>query len=154
MNRIIVMFNDEDKELNMSLYTFIDQQYRNANQIIVCHVTEEEYSIMQKQLKSGCLNERLPRISAITDIGYNKFRYVVLYDKFENHLLISNYESPQELGNYTLDFNGLKYNENGFQATEYPSAMRFMSCYYIKAYTTESYQDIINHYKDKPISEL
>ena len=44
MDKIIVMFENEDKELNMSLYDFIDEQYRKANPIMVCHVTEEEYS--------------------------------------------------------------------------------------------------------------
>ena len=43
MSKIIVMFEDEDKELNMSLYDFINEQYRKANPIMVCHVTEEEY---------------------------------------------------------------------------------------------------------------
>ena len=57
MGKIIVMFENEDKELNMSLYDFIDEQYRKANPIIVCHVTEEEYSNMKKQIKSGFLNE-------------------------------------------------------------------------------------------------
>ena len=78
MGKIIVMFENEDKELNMSLYDFIDEQYRKNNPIMVCHVTEEEYNNMKKQVKSGCLNERLPRITN-NQIGYNKFRYVVVY---------------------------------------------------------------------------
>ena len=48
MGKIIVMFENEDKELNMSLYDFIDEQYRKANPIIVCHVTEEEYAQITK----------------------------------------------------------------------------------------------------------
>ncbi len=71
MGKIIVMFENEDEELNMSLYDFIDEQYRKANPIIVCHVTEEEYSNMKKQIKSGCLNERLPRITDDQERGYD-----------------------------------------------------------------------------------
>ena len=40
--------------------------------MMVCHVTEEEYKIMLKQIKNGGLNERLPRI-ARDELGYNKF---------------------------------------------------------------------------------
>lgn len=90
MGKIIVMFENKDKELNMSLYDFIDEQYRKANPIMVCHVTEEEYSNMKKQVKSGCLNERFSvKYKNETERGYNKFRYVVTYDSFENNLLIS-----------------------------------------------------------------
>lgn len=42
MSKIIAMLENEDRELNMSLYDFIDEQYRKANPIMVCHVTEEE----------------------------------------------------------------------------------------------------------------
>lgn len=35
MGKIIVMFENEDKELNMSLYDFIDEQYRKANPIMM-----------------------------------------------------------------------------------------------------------------------
>ena len=60
MSKIIAMLENEDRELNMSLYDFIDEQYRKANPIMVCHVTEEEYNNMKKQIKAGYLNERLP----------------------------------------------------------------------------------------------
>ncbi len=58
MRKIIVMFENEDKELNMSLYDFVNEQYRKANPIMVCHVTEEEYKVMLGQIKRGRLNER------------------------------------------------------------------------------------------------
>ena len=58
MNTIIVMFEDRDKELNISLYDFIDEQYQKSIPIIVCHVTKEEYNTMRNQVKNGCLNER------------------------------------------------------------------------------------------------
>lgn len=107
MGKIIVMFENEDEELNMSLYDFIDEQYRKANPIIVCHVTEEEYSNMKKQIKSGCLNERLPRITDDQERGYDKFRYVVAYNSIENNLLISDYDNPEKIGNYTIDMDGI-----------------------------------------------
>lgn len=146
MGKIIVMFENEDKELNMSLYDFINEQYRKANPIMVCHVTEEEYSNMKLQIKSGCLHERLPRIIMGEEIGYNKFRYVVAYDRVENNLLISDYDNPQKIGNYTLDMDGIHYNENGYQVTNHPDAHRF-GFFNLKIYTTESYNDIFAHYE-------
>ncbi len=147
MGKIIVMFENEDKELNMSLYDFIDEQYRKNNPIMVCHVTEEEYNNMKKQVKSGCLNERLPRITN-NQIGYNKFRYVVVYDIIEENLLISDYDNPKKIGSYTIDMEGIHYNNKGYQATNHPDLRRFASrC--IKVYTTEGYDDIIAHYEEK-----
>ena len=147
MGKIIVMFENKDKELNMSLYDFIDEQYRKANPIMVCHVTEEEYSNMKKQVKSGCLNERFSvKYKNETERGYNKFRYVVTYDSFENNLLISDYNNPKKIGSYVIDTNGIHYNENGFQITNHPYPYSFTSCG-SKVYTTETYEDIVSHYK-------
>lgn len=146
MGKIIVMFENEDRELNMSLYDFIDAQYRNAIPIMVCHVTEEEYSNMKKQIKSGCLYERLPRITEEKDRGYNKFRYVVTYDSIENNLLISDYDNPKKIGSYVIDTDGIHYNENGYQITNHPYARRFVFCD-LKVYTTETYKDIVSHYE-------
>lgn len=146
MSKIIVMFEDEDKELNMSLYDFINEQYRNANPIMVCHVTEEEYSNMKLQIKSGCLHERLPRIITNEERGYNKFRYVVAYNSIENNLLISDYDNPEKIGNYTIDMDGIHYNEKGYQVTNHPDARRF-AFFKFKVYTTESYTDIFTHYE-------
>ena len=146
MQKIIVMLKDEDKELNMSLYDFIDEQYRKNNPIMVCYVTHEEYGNMKKQIKLGYLNERLSRITGgVEQVGYNKFRYVVLYDNIEENLLISDYDNPEKMGNYTIDLDGIHYNKDGYQATNYPDSCRFMS-HYIKVYTTETYDDIIAHY--------
>lgn len=149
MSKIIVMFENEDRELNMCLYDFVDAQYRVSNPIMVCHVTEEEYINMRKQVKSGCLNERLPRITDENHIGYNKFRYVITYDRIENNLLISDYDNPKNIGSYVIDSDGIHYNENGYQITNHPDARRFAFCG-LKVYTTESYNDIIEHYKSLP----
>lgn len=148
MNKIIVMFEDGDREINMPLYDFIDEQYRKANPIMVCHVTEEEYNNMKKQIKSGYLNERLPRITDEGDIGYNKFRYVVTYDRISNNLLVSDYDNPDKIGSYNIDSEGIHYDEKGYQITNHPIQRRFISSFHVfKVYTTESYREIIAHYK-------
>lgn len=150
MSKIIVMFENEDKELNMSLYDFINEQYRNENPIIVCNVTEEEYSNMKLQIKSsGCLHERLPWIITDEQREYNKFRYVVTYDNIENNLLVSDYDNPKKIGSYIIDTDGIHYNEKGYQVTNHPDAYRF-GFFRIKIYSTESYNDIIAHYKAVP----
>ena len=145
MSKTIVMFDDKDREINMSLYDFIDEQYRKANPIIVCHVTENEYNTMKKQIRSGALNERLPRVKS-EDLGYNKFRYVIVYDKLENNLLVSDYDNPKKIGSYRIDTDGIHYDENGYQLTNHPDPLHFFSCT-IKVYTTETYEDIIAHYE-------
>lgn len=148
MSKIIAMLENEDRELNMSLYDFIDEQYRRANPIMVCHVTEEEYNNMKKQIKSGYLHERLPRIAAKGDIGYNKFRYVVTYDKHSNDLLISDYDNPDKIGSYRIDNEGIHYDEKGYQITNHPIPSGFISSWHnLKVYTTESYKNIIAHYE-------
>lgn len=114
MNNIIVIFEQEDRELNMSLYEFIDEQYRNANHIMVCHVTEKEYRNMQKQMKRRFLNERLPNVINKEDREYNKFRYLVT-------------------------------DEKGYQITN--SNLQYNVVYSIKIYTTETYEDVVYHYK-------
>ena len=149
MSKTIVMFDDKDREINMSLYDFIDEQYRKAIPIIVCHVTEKEYDSMKKQIKSGSLNERLPRVKS-EDLGYNKFRYVMVYDKLENNLLVSDYDNPKKIGSYRIDTDGIHYDENGYQLTNHPNSPKFFS-YTVKVYTTESYEDIIAHYEAKSL---
>ena len=151
MSKIIVMFKDEDKELNMSLYDFVDEQYRRANPILVCYVTEREYDRMKEQLKSGALNERSQRVE---NRGYNGFRYVIAYDKLENNLLVSDYCNPTKIGSYIIDTDGIHYDENGYQLTNHPNSPKFFS-YTVKVYTTESYEEIIAHYeKTKEIDKL
>lgn len=145
MNKIIIMYEDYDRESNMSLYDYIDCTYRHATPIMVCHVTEEEYSTMQKQLKSGCLNERLPRIASREEIGYNKFRYFITYDKQNNNLLVSDYNNTNKIGSYTIDSEGIHYDEKGYQFTNHPVASRMWRAER-KVYTTETYEDVIKYY--------
>ena len=145
MNKIIVASKNEDKELNMSLYDFVAEQYRHANPIMVCHVTEKEYKIMLEQIKRGGLNERWPRITQET-LGYNKFRYLLAYDRVCNNICIANYEDFEQKGNYVVDNEGLHYDENGIQFPNDPLVSRVVG-WSVKAYTTETYEDVISHYK-------
>lgn len=146
MNKIIVMFEHEDKELNMSLYDFIKEQYRHAISTLVCHVTKEEYKIMLDQIKYGSLNERLPMVTR-EKFGYNMFRYLLFYDKICNNIHIANYENPEQKGNYIVDNGELHYNKNGIQFPKDRLLCGNIGFWNVKVYTTETYEDIISHYK-------
>ena len=151
MKRIIVMYEDYDKEVNMSLYDYVEQTYRSAIPIRVCHVTEEEYTTMQKQIKSGYLNERLPRIRNNDEIGYNKFRYLMAYDIENRELLISDYDKPEGYGSYRVNSEGIQYYEMEFKITNHPIINR--SRVEQKIYTTETYEDVIAYYKSNQDKE-
>ena len=149
MSEIIAMYEEEDKELNMSLYDFIDECYRKAIPIMVCHVTNREYVNMKEQLKSGKLKERLPWITNEKERGYNKFRYIITYDVVENNLLISDYENPEKIGTYFLDSDGVHYDEKGHQVMDTSCFVYRDIRWKIKVYTTETYEDIISYYKSQ-----
>ena len=151
MNSIIVMFNFGDKELNMPLYDFLDAQYRFETSILVCHVTPVEYKIMQTQIKSSdhhCLQERLPRVTS--KMEYDMFRYVVVYDQKYNHLLVSDYDNVQTKGSYIIDENGIHYDKDAYPITKLPYTISRG----LKIYTTESYNDIVEHYKHQQDIEI
>ncbi len=149
MSEVIAMYEEEDKELNMSLYDFIDECYRKAIPIMVCHVTNREYVNMKEQLKSGKLKERLPWITNEKERGYNKFRYIITYDVVENNLLISDYENPEKIGTYFLDSDGVHYDEKGHQVMDTSCFVYRDIRWKIKVYTTETYEDIISYYKSQ-----
>ena len=143
-NKIIVMYENTDKELNMSLYDFVQEYYRNANHIMVCHVTEEEYKIMIEQIKKGCLDER--KQSAKDDIRYVHYRYLMVYDPYDNCISIANYNDYEQKGNYYVDNSGIHYNENGIQ---FPKNFHYQPISRgVKVYTTETYEEVINHYME------
>jgi hypothetical protein len=143
MDKIIVMFKDVDTELNMSLYEFIKEQYRHSNSITVCNVTKDEYKIMLKQIQHGCLNERLPRVTNET-IGYDKYRYLMAYDIDNNNIAVANCNNYDQIGSYYIDNDGIHYVKNGLQ---FPKIHNFYPIRGIKIYTTETYEDVINHYE-------
>ena len=91
-------------ELEVSLYDFIDEQYRQNIPVLVCNVTPEEYNNMKEQLQWGGLNERIYDLCATKILGYNKCRYMITYNPFQKNMLISNYDFiiKQELMCLTL----------------------------------------------------
>lgn len=145
MNKLILVGDQEDKLLNIDLYEYIKLLYKYGNKFIVCHVTEEEYKVMLEQIKNGCLNERLPRTTKDT-IGYNKFRYMMAYNKKENNITVANYNDFDSIGTYTIDENGIKYNEERLQFPKDYSISRSIGG--IKIYTTVSYEEVIKHYQN------
>lgn len=147
MKKIIVMDGEKDKELNMSMYEFVDELYRKAIPMIVCNVTKEEYEIMLKQVKSGGLKERLPRITS-QELEYDRFRYLLVNDATNNVLRIANYENPDQKGSYVVDYNGIHYNENELQFPKAPQISRIIG-WKIRIYTTETYEEVIEYYKGR-----
>ncbi len=145
MNRIIVMFQEDDVELNMSFYDYVDEQYRHAKPVIAAHVTEKEYKIMAEQIRTkGYLTERLPRATR-NDLGYEKYRYLLVYNYVDNNICIANYNNYNQKGSYTLDEGGLHYHKDGLQFPYDPS-VKFTVSWGIKIYTTQTYEDVIRHY--------
>ena len=145
MNRIIVMFQEDDVELNMSFYDYAEEQYRHAKPIIAAYVTEKEYKIMAEQIRTkGYLTERMPRATR-KDLGYEKYRYLLVYNYAGNNICIANYNDFNQRGSYTLDEEGLHYHKDGLQFP-YDRSVRYTVSWGIKIYTTETYEDVICHY--------
>ena len=76
------------------------------------------------------------------------FAYVVAYNSIENNLLISDYDNPEKIGNYTIDMDGIHYNEKGYQVTNHPDARRFAfsSLKYIQQKATLIFLHIMKQY--------
>ena len=146
MSKIIVI-TDKSKELYMSLYEFIDWYWKKHNRfVMVCHVTKEEYEIMQKQMEhGGCLEEILPWPSG-QKYSYDRFRYVMLYDKYTKNLAILDYKNPEKDGGYILTRDGIIYDENASQNIHSSKNTWKFSVRDIKVDTTETYEEIIAHY--------
>lgn len=146
MNNIIVMYEDIDKELNISLYDFIDELYNKRERaFLVSHIEIEEYEEMRKQLKNGFLYERLASTTK-DELKYNKFRYLMASNKNQNNISIADYNEPDKKGNYTIDKNGISYNEDKLQFSKDPIVSRQVR--EIRVYTTETYDDVIAHYQN------
>ena len=71
---------------------------------------------------------------------------MITYNPFQKNMLISNYDFIYKTGAYVLDSDGLHYDKNARQIkNDLP-----LACYTnweYKVYTTESYADVLNHYK-------
>ena len=146
MSKIIVITN-KSKELYMSLYEFIDWYWKKLDRfVMVCHVTKEEYETMQDQMKHvGCLEELLSRTST-SNHSYDKFRYVMLYDKYTKNLAILDYENPKKEGGYILRRDGIIYDKNASQDVNNPKNLWKFGVRDVKVYTTETYEQIVAHY--------
>ena len=148
-NKIIVMFENKDKELSISVYQFLDELYRYISPSIICHVTPEEYCIMKEQIASlGGLKERFTS----DQLGYDSSRYFITpaYQD-DKKILISNYDFPEKKGSYFLENGILSYNEDEYQVTNHPILSKYIrdnSHWKYKIYTTESYKDVVEHYSN------
>lgn len=88
--------------------------------------------------------ERLPRITK-DDMLYDKFRYLIAYDKVDNNFSVADYNNPDKKGCYIIDENGISFKETEVQFPKRPDSSRFYSM--LKVYTTENYEDVIAHYE-------
>ena len=137
---LIVMFNDGDRILHMSIYSFINI-YRNES-FYACNVSSEEYEKMSSHIETtGFLKERHN-----IDCGYNKSRYLLFNDKEHGTIRISDYDSKNIEGSYYLK-NGsvLRYDDKICPLHKDIEFIRNLPR--IKIYTTEIYEDIINSYR-------
>lgn len=147
MNKIIVMDEDFDKEININLYTFIEQLYKADIPFVVCHVTEKEYSKMWQQVsKTRILNERL---SGSDDYGYNRNRYLIGNNIKEKILEIADYNDLHKKGSYFIKDNEIVFDENAWQFTNNPLGLGYSGISFLgkRIYTTETFDDVINHYQ-------
>lgn len=138
---IIVMFNDDDKILPMSIYSFINL-YRNEA-FYACNVSSEEYEKMMSQIKkNGFLSERYYTI----DYSYDKSRYLLFNDKEHGTIRILDCDSENIDGSYYLKNGILCYSSDDMCSLD--KDIEFIrSLHGIKVYTTERYEDIINSYR-------
>lgn len=145
MDKIIVMYEEYDRAVDVSLYEYVDVMSKYNQGFIICHVTKDEYKIMNEQLRNGSLlNERLPRVTS-ADYGYNKFRYMIAYDLYHDQVLFNNYDDENQKGSYILKRDKLSFDK---QMIPFPKNRAILN--YItgrRIYTTESFEDVIAHYK-------
>lgn len=141
---VIVVFNDCDKILSMSIYSFINL-YRNEA-FYACNVSSDEYENMIFQIeKKGFLSERYDTV----DYSYNQFRYLLFNDKESGIIRISNCDSENTCGSYYLKNGMLYYSSDMYPLDKDIEFIR--SLHGIKVYTTENYEDIINSYRTFPV---
>lgn len=151
MDKIIVMYNNEDKVLNMSLYEFVKEQYKCGKKFIVCNITNDEYKEMIKQIKNGCLQERLPRTTK-DSLSYNKFRYMIAYDTCHDNILFCDYDNIDTKGSYIMNNEKIIYEKNAVKFPKDIINSRYLGG--LKVYTTESYSDVISYYQESLFSEI
>lgn len=142
MDSIIVKFDSKDKIINMSLYEFMDIEVGNDVPFSVCNVSEEDYKEIDRQVRLGYLQERIPRLD-LTRKPYNSNRYVAGYNRELKEIILSN-PGGVDKGRYSIKDGILRYNEEELALSSDEMASVFGK--EIKIYTTESFDDIIKHY--------
>ena len=145
MNKVIVM--EEDKLLNINIFEFIETQYKYQKNFVVCHVTDKEFKIMVSQIKNdGCLKEKYSRIDNL-NLGYDKYRYMISYNPKNNVIHLADYNNLYKVGAYTIDENGILFNSDMEQFPN-TSTLASMISKATKIYTTVTYEEVIEHYKN------
>ena len=142
-DNLIILDENSENEVNISLYDFIDENYKNKQSFIVSNVDENEYKEMVKQLATGELHKR-ESLYNNDNLGYNNHRYLLAYNVNDNNILISNYENFNEIGLYIIDEKGIYFDKEEIQFQK--SINKLNNLGVIKVYTTETYFDVINHY--------
>ena len=145
MDKLIFKTKDEDIILDANIYECIEAYYKYNNEFIICHVTEEEFTLMCKQIENYGLKERLSQIDNV-NLGYDKSRYMIANNYKNNYIALSDYNNPKKLGSYIINENGIFFDKNLEQFPNLPESKRIING--LKIYTTKSYEEIIKHYLD------
>lgn len=133
---VIVLLNNKDKIINISLYSFIDLY--DYDSFVVYTVSPEHYNLMKKEIiETGMLQDKSHPLS--------KPKYLLFNDINENIVKIANPFCNNTKGGFYLSNNHMHYNENMENFYEEPNfESNLKKC--IRVYTTETYEDIIKSY--------
>ncbi len=139
-SEIIIMHQNQDKILRESLYTYLHNLQDSS--YLVNHVSEEEFSIMKEQInQKGYLSER----NRPFDFSYHREYYLLFKYQKSKKTYVNDYNSFKTTGTYLLEENHLTYYE---ALIPFPNQGIFYTIEPdFKIYTTESFQDILNHYQ-------
>ena len=147
---VIMMTEEKDSIVNMDLYSLIETFSRSFYPFVVCHVTDDEYKLMQNEIMHGSY---LPeRYSKETDYGYNKNRYLLGYNCVEKVIEIADYNhscDKESKGRYYIANGILNYDESRYPFTSGYQHVFMQSC---RIYTTKTFEDIIDYYKKNKIA--
>ncbi len=141
MDNIVVMYDSKDKVEEMTLYEFMDIQLRRDVPFVVCNVSLEDYKEIVRQVRMGYLQERVPRLDFNRN-PYTSDRYIAGHGR-GNRVIVLNDPDKKLEGKYVIVNGVLRYDKSDTITTE---DMQGAFSKTIKVYTTESIEDIINHY--------
>lgn len=148
MNKIIELSENKDKIVNMDLYTYIGIKHNCRENFVVCHVTEDEYEMLSNCITMGVqLPERIP---GLVSYGYNRNRYMMLSNIAEGVIELSNYDDPKGETRYFIENGELKCDENTRSFIH--SRGKSVGFGGLRIYTTETFQNVIEHYCPKELA--